>query len=159
MPIALPAVDAVVDFLRASPLLSTLSDAELAEIVFVVELVPFERDATIVRQGTPGEAWFLLMEGGARVEVDGVVVQQLTRGDFFGELAVLDGEPRTASVIAETDALVLRVSWRAFEALLASGSLAAHKLLLGLTRRLAHRMRHLLREAPGHALEYDGKHR
>ncbi len=155
----MPDVDQVVDFLRATPLLAGLSDAELADFVFVVELLPVAQGEAIVREGEKGDAWFLLMEGEARVESRGRVLKRLTRGDCFGELAVLDGEPRTATVVASSGGLVLRVSWKAFEALLESGSLAAHKLVLSLTRLLARRMRELLRGAPGHTLEFDGASR
>lgn len=152
----IPDVEALVDFLRATPLFESLTDAELAEFVFVAELVPFERAHPIVREGDAGDAWFLLMEGEARVETKGRVLKRLSRGECFGELAVLDGEPRTASVVADSDGLLVRVSWRAFEALLSSGSLAAHKLVLSLTRMLARRMRVLLRDSPAYTLEFDG---
>jgi CRP-like cAMP-binding protein len=152
----LPDLDRLVEFLRTTPLLDGLTDAELAELVYVVELVPVEAGHEIVREGGPGDAWYLLMEGEARVEAHGARIKGLGPRDCFGELAVLDGEPRTATVVAEGPGLVVRVSARGFEALLAAGSLAAHKVVLSLTRLLARRMRTMLREAPGHALEYGG---
>ncbi len=90
----------------------------------------------IVRQGEAGTGFFLLLRGRARVVRDDEVIAELGPGDFFGELSLLDQQPRIAHVVTSdaTDYLAI-ASWD-FDALLASQPSLTLALLRGVARRL-----------------------
>jgi CRP-like cAMP-binding protein len=67
--------------------------------------------ATVVRQGDAGDTFFVILQGEAKVAgPSGRVVNRLRPGEFFGEISLLDGGPRTASVVAETPLTMLALS-------------------------------------------------
>jgi len=119
----------------------------VAEVIFVVQVQIVEGQSLILQEGEPGDAWFLVYDGACTIERHGRELATLGRGAFFGELSVLDGAPRSASVRAQAPSILLRFPARALNQLLAVGSLAAHKIVLEMTRALARRMRSLLDDA------------
>lgn len=143
----LPTVDELALFLARNPVCRTLAPAEIAEIIFALQVDEVGPGTRVVCEGEGGDAWYLLYAGECVIDRQGRALAVVTPGDFFGELSVLDGAPRSASVSARTPAVLLRFPARAFEQLLAAGSLAAHKVVLEMTRALAHRMRALLDDA------------
>lgn len=88
------------DTIARVPLFSALSKRHLRRILRGMLPYDYEEGHTIVRQGDPGETLFVLLEGTARVVRSGRTLARLHSGDFFGEIAVFDKRPRTASVIA-----------------------------------------------------------
>lgn len=92
------------DFLKSLPLLaSTLSELEIGKIADALEEVVFPQAGQIViRQGDPGDAFYIVLEGGAAVEKDGVHVGTLNPGDYFGELALLKRQPRAATILVNS---------------------------------------------------------
>lgn len=98
--------------------------------------------ASIVRENEPGDTFYVVLEGQARVvNARGRLLNRVFPGDFFGEIALLDGGPRTASVVAETPMVLLGLSRSAFRAVLASEPAVAVKLLqyaAGMLRRAEH---------------------
>jgi flavin reductase (DIM6/NTAB) family NADH-FMN oxidoreductase RutF len=88
--------------LATAPVFSALSPDLLEPLLASGEERSFEAGVTIVRQGDPGEDLYLIVEGRVRVERDGRAVKSLGEGEFFGEVAVLDGRPRSADVVADT---------------------------------------------------------
>lgn len=89
------------DFLKSLPLLAdTLSDLEIGKIADALEEVVFtEPQSIVIRQGDPGDAFYIIIEGVADVEKDGVHVgTTLSPGDYFGELALLKRQPRAATI-------------------------------------------------------------
>ncbi|MBA3236154.1 MAG: cyclic nucleotide-binding domain-containing protein [Chloroflexi bacterium] len=101
--------------------------------------VDFEDDHVIARQGEIGTGFFIIISGAARVVRGGETVADLGPGDFFGELSVLDGRPRTAQVIANGPTSCLALATWDFEALL----LDQPKVALAILRGLAGRLREL----------------
>jgi CRP/FNR family transcriptional regulator, cyclic AMP receptor protein len=91
---------------------------------------------TIVREGDPGEALFVVLEGQAKILRAGKRVGTVIPGDFFGELSALDGGPRTASVIAETPIRVLRLFRRTLTRLMSDEPQVTLKLMDGIARRI-----------------------
>lgn len=82
------------------PLFARVPKRHLRTILKRMGEYEYEDGATILKDGRPGEVLFLLLDGEARVVRGGRTVARLRAGDFFGEIAVLDRRPRTASVIA-----------------------------------------------------------
>jgi CRP-like cAMP-binding protein len=98
--------------------------------------VDFAEGRTIVRQGEVGTGFFLITTGRARVVRDGQTIAELGPGDFFGELSLLDGEPRIATVVAALPTTCLALASWEFEALLESQPRLAIAILRGVARRL-----------------------
>ena len=96
---------------------------------------------TIVREGESGIAFYIMLSGSARVEQRGETIGELATGDFFGELALIEEHPRTASVVAveETECLGL-VRWE-FSALIDEHPEVAVPIMHTLIKRL-HRQEH-----------------
>jgi cAMP-dependent protein kinase regulator len=93
--------------LAISPLFSVLSPQERARLMKGVSFSSVKRGTAIVREGETGDRMFVIISGEVTVttEKEGIVVPlaRLKSGDFFGEVAVITGRPRTATVTAETD--------------------------------------------------------
>ena len=117
-------------------LFSGLGPDELAAIAQRAVEVDFGADRTIVRQGEVGTGFFLIATGLARVVRDGETVAELGPGDFFGELSLLDGEPRIAAVVSQTPTACLAIASWDFEALLEERPRLAILILKGVARRL-----------------------
>ena len=90
----------------------------------------------LCRQGEPGHDFFVIVDGEAIVDRGGRVLRRLGPGDSFGELALLDRGPRSATVTAAADVRLLRLSELDFSAVLDEVPALAHKLLAGLARLL-----------------------
>lgn len=126
------------------PLFEGLSQAHLRSVAALAEEVRYSPGRMIVRTGTPGAAFYVIVEGSAKV-VRGKIATakgtwELGPGDFFGEMALLDGGPRTASVVAETSLTTIRIERAPFRQMLRSEPEIALKLL----ETMAVRMRGLL---------------
>ena len=96
----------------------------------------FPAGQTLARQGENGHEFVVIVEGTARVEIGDQTIATIESGDFFGEIALLDGGPRTATVIAETDLVAEVIGQHEFAALVERTPHLAHKLLVGLARGL-----------------------
>jgi len=86
----------------------------------------------LAEQGKIGWEFIFIVEGKARVEKNGKVIRQLSGGDFLGEISLIDGEPRTATVIAETDMILLVVNKTSFDHLLDKVPGLQRKILISL---------------------------
>lgn len=104
--------------LRDSSLFTGLSGEELYPVAEIAQASLCTGGQTVVRQGDPGDALFVVATGTFRIEKDETTLRELGAGAVFGELALLDGAPRAASVIAVTDGQLLRIPRAEFEALL-----------------------------------------
>jgi CRP/FNR family cyclic AMP-dependent transcriptional regulator len=117
---------------RSVPLFRELSDRELGEVVQVAKHVEYPAGATIASEGEPGLGFHLILEGNAEVSVGGASRGVLGPGDYFGEISLLDGGPRSATVATTTPMRTLSiVSWD-FGPLLDRHPAMTKKLLLGL---------------------------
>ncbi|KAJ2720594.1 hypothetical protein GGI07_004511 [Coemansia sp. Benny D115] len=110
-------------FLETVPLLKSLEPYERQKIADALESVSYAENDTIVQQGEPGNDFFLIEQGTVRVyktDADGVSREypSLTQGDYFGELALLDNQPRQATLIACSRTKCARMSRDAFDRLL-----------------------------------------
>jgi CRP-like cAMP-binding protein len=91
---------------------------------------------TIIRQGEPGDEFFVLADGSAEVTRDGRTVTSLAPGDFFGELALLDPAPRGATVTATQPSNLLVLPRKAFTAALDEIPAMRDAVLHGMARRI-----------------------
>ena len=101
-------------FLEEVPLLSTLTLYERSKIADALDTRKFGPGETIIREGDPGEAFFILESGEAEVfkkESGEQLLKQYKKGDYFGELALLDDKPRAASVVAKRDDGEVKVAY------------------------------------------------
>jgi len=126
--------DQKMDLLKKVPMFSELSKSHLREISKHSDNVAKKAGDVLARQGNKGWEFFFIIDGKARVEKDGRVIRNLTSGDFFGEISLVDREPRTASVIAETDMDLLVVHSRSFNHLLDMTPGLSEKILISLCK-------------------------
>ncbi|KPK45879.1 MAG: hypothetical protein AMJ77_06715 [Dehalococcoidia bacterium SM23_28_2] len=124
------------DVLRNVPLFRGLSQSHLGAIAKYTDAFQARRGAALTKQGQHGQEAFVIVDGKARVEVGGKTVAKLGAGDFIGELSLIDGKPRTATVIAETPMTLLAVRRRDFRSLRDSVPGLQEKLLVTLCERL-----------------------
>jgi CRP-like cAMP-binding protein len=117
-------------------LFSACSASQLREIRRVVEEAAVPAGSVLVEEGTVGREFFFIVEGTATVRRSGRKVATLHPGDYFGELALLDRKPRSATVTADTDMTLLVLEQRAFNGLLDVVPAIAHKLLVAMSLRL-----------------------
>ena len=118
------------------PIFVDLSGRHLRRVADLAEEVPYPAGAKVVEEGLPGEALFVILEGEARVTRNKKGIAKLRPGDVFGEISVLDGGPRTATVVAQTPLLLLRLFRRDLTKLMQKEPQIAARLLRELARRL-----------------------
>jgi CRP-like cAMP-binding protein len=98
------------DALRAVPLFSGMTETSIEAVSRVVEPTDFADGEAIVRQGEAGDIFVVILEGRARVDQGGTSLRELKDGDFLGEISLIDGRARTATVtsLGHVHALVIR---------------------------------------------------
>jgi CRP-like cAMP-binding protein len=124
------------DRLRKVPLFSACADDELQVIYDHTNEVNIRAGDVLATEGRSGREFVVILEGTAKVLVGGREVATLQPGDFFGEVALLDGGPRTATVVAETEVRAEVSSKQEFDELIERAPHLARNLLVGLARRL-----------------------
>lgn len=122
--------------LKTIPMFAAFATKELEAVAKLIEVVDVAAGEVLVKQGQRGHEFYVISDGVADVLRDGNTVATLQPGDFFGELAVLDPQPRNATVQMKTEGQVLILSEREFFGLLGSAPSLSRKLLIGLARRL-----------------------
>jgi CRP-like cAMP-binding protein len=122
--------------LRQVPLFSACSTRELRAIAGVVKEVRHPKGTVIAREGDPGVGLFVIVEGDAEVAIGGKRMAKLGPGDFFGEIALLDGGPRSATVNALSDLKLLGLTEWVFRGLLQEHPSIAVKTLESMAGRL-----------------------
>ena len=124
------------DLLKKVPLFNNLSQRHLKEIAKHADQVQVEKSRVLVQQGEKGWEFIFIVEGNARVKKNGKFVRQLSGGDFLGEISLIDGEPRTSTVMAETDMILLIVHKSSFDHLLDTIPGLQRKILVSLCQYL-----------------------
>jgi CRP/FNR family cyclic AMP-dependent transcriptional regulator len=125
-----------VALLREVPLFSQLSYRHLRHLAGHAEEVRYGANRTIVRQGARGDSFFVIAEGNATVRRGTRAIQRLGPGDFFGEMALLDGRPRSASVTSDTPLLTVRLTRSAFNKALDANPQMARAIMAELAARV-----------------------
>ena len=131
--------------LRRIKILADLSDAQLEHLMDFMELQRVDQWSVVVRQGDPGDAMYLIVEGELRARVAAgeqeMILSTFAPGDFFGDIALFDHGPRSADVVANTNSTLLRISAAAFDRLTREAPSLATPFLQSTARTLASRIR------------------
>lgn len=122
--------------LRQTEILSPLKDEDLDELAKRVHLRIFGQGETVVRQGEEGNSLFVNLCGELEVSVDGMKVGMLRGGEFFGEMSLLTGEKRRATVVAAGEVWIIEITKGALEPIVRSNPFVVEGLSAALERRL-----------------------
>jgi CRP/FNR family cyclic AMP-dependent transcriptional regulator len=125
-----------VSMLASVPLFSECSKKELREIAGAAKEVEHKAGAVVAREGDQGVGFFLILDGTARISRSARTLRRLGPGDYFGEIALLDEGPRSATVTAETPLKLLGLTAWNFRRLVAQNPSIAPKLLKVMGERL-----------------------
>jgi putative ABC transport system ATP-binding protein len=112
----------IVEFLGRCHVFDGLSPTTMADIADKMMAESHRAGAVIIRQGEPGEQFYLIRHGRVEVSIDDEVVTELGEGDFFGEAALLTGKPRNATVVAKEDLLLYALGKEDFHAVVRSSA-------------------------------------
>lgn len=117
------------DVLALVPMFRDLSRRQLKNLASYCEVGDYMAGAAVVKKGDPGDAFYVLLTGQAKVTDGKRFLVRLLPGDHFGEIAVIDGGPRTASVTTEAPSTLLILSRADFRAaMLGDPELAYHMM-------------------------------
>jgi CRP-like cAMP-binding protein len=124
------------ELLGACPLFAGVTGDDLAAIAERALEVAFPPDHVVARQGEIGTGFFVIVDGSVRVVRDGQELARLGRGEFFGEMSVIDGLPRVAQVVTTSDTRCLALATWEFERLILDHPTIGLAILRGLSARL-----------------------
>jgi len=136
MPISQGELDEVLPLLKKVPIFGSLDKSSLNEIVETSSIEIFKAGAKIATKGAEGTSFYLILDGVVEVRLSRRIVAKLARGEFFGEMSILDEEPRSADVIAIEETRCLAITRPSFKALLESNPVIATGVLKEVVRRL-----------------------
>ena len=144
-------LEQVIHFLLETPMFEELNAAELSEVVHIMQVQTFRHGQAIFNEGDHGDSWYVLFRGNAEVTKltpfgPSRSVAKLSEHACFGEMAILDGSARSATVSAADDTTVFRFPRVPFTQLLELGNLGAFKLVHGMARVLCQRQRTLTQQ-------------
>jgi CRP-like cAMP-binding protein len=128
--------DPKLDMLAAVPLLAGLNRDHLERVGQLCTRADVPADTRVCREGGPGLEFFLVIDGQAVVSIGGDPVAKVGQGGFFGELALLGGGPRTATVTAETSMSLFVLSGAEFAELMRTEPQVAVKMLPAIGARI-----------------------
>ena len=131
--------------LRRVKILAAMNDEQLERFAQFMELEKIAQWSVVVKQGDPGDAMYLILEGEFRVRTNiagrETILATLGVGEFFGDISLFDRGPRSADVVANTDGILLKVTSAAFEQLAREAPDLASSLLLAVGKTLSARIR------------------
>lgn len=128
--------DDKIERLKEVPLFEGCSQRQLRSVAKIARVFDVAAGTVLTRAGEPGDEFFLIVDGTARVEVSAEKQVPLHPGEFFGEMSLLDGGPRSATVVADTPVRLLVISRRHFSVLIKEVPGLTQTLLITLSRRV-----------------------
>jgi CRP-like cAMP-binding protein len=135
----------IITHLLTTPMFEGLEPAEIGDITHIVDIQKFNPGEIIFREGEAGDAWYTLYKGEVEVlkqtESGEKSIKALGPHSCFGEIAVLDGLPRSATIRTSMDSVVFRIPMDKFNDLIDSNDLVAYKLIKHMAIMLASRQR------------------
>lgn len=139
------------DALKPVPLFADLDDDERGQVAHLFKERRFDAGETVIREGTGGAAFYLIDTGEARVTVGGAERAALGPGDYFGEIALIDEGPRSATVTAVSDLVCQGITLWDFKPLVEGNGVIGWKLLQAMVKRLREAERDALPAGSGGA--------
>ena len=124
------------EMLRSVPLFQGMTDRSVETIASLAEEARFDAGSTLVREGEPGDLFLIIRDGSAVVDQDGRTIRELGSGDFLGEISLIDGRPRSATVTATAPIDALAIDREGFSRLMDDFPSVRHDLLNALTQRV-----------------------
>jgi CRP/FNR family cyclic AMP-dependent transcriptional regulator len=124
------------DHLKALPLFEGLSDKELEFLARVTTETSVKKGSALVKQGELGQEAMIIEKGTASVTREGEELDTIGPGDFFGEMSLINSQPRNASVVATSDMRLLVMDSREFSSVLDKYPEVAVKILKTVVARL-----------------------
>jgi CRP/FNR family cyclic AMP-dependent transcriptional regulator len=137
-------MDRKIELLRRVPLFAAQGERGIDEIARLVRVVDVPAGRVLTREGEPGSDFFVIAAGAVRIEREGRFLRRLGPGDFLGEIALVDGGPRTATATTDSNGQLLVIAQREFGVLMERFPEIQETVL----RALADRIRRLQPEAP-----------
>ncbi|MGH7279764.1 MAG: Crp/Fnr family transcriptional regulator [Candidatus Rokuibacteriota bacterium] len=128
--------DEKIRHLQKVPMLEDCTRKQLKAVAAISKVVEAPAGTVLTRTGDAGDEFFVLVDGSATAEVSPRKRRRMGPGEFFGEMSLLDGGPRSATVKAETDVRLLVIPRRSFQALLNEVPDLTRNILAVLSRRL-----------------------
>jgi CRP/FNR family transcriptional regulator, cyclic AMP receptor protein len=129
--------DAKADLIKAVPLFSELGRKELEEVAHIADEIDLPEGKELTVEGHAGREFFVLIDGEAVVRQGDKEVNRLGAGDFFGEIALIEDRPRTATVVAQAPVRALVITARSFRSLLEHSPEIEDKVMSAKAARLA----------------------
>ena len=127
--------DTKAEALGRCPFFQGLSRHELIELAKLTEDLEVGEGKALTRQGESGSEFFVIIDGEVSVAKDGQEIRTMGAGDFFGEIALLEDTPRTATVTAKTPLRFFVLTRQAFRSMLAHQPELERKVLSALEER------------------------
>jgi len=109
-----------VQVLRDIPLFADLDERSLQAVAVLAHEVAFKAGDVLMLEGELGDEFYVLLEGTVRIDHGERTIRSMTAGSFFGEIALVDQRPRTATATATTDVRLLEIRSHEFERLMAT---------------------------------------
>lgn len=139
-------LETLLQFLLETEIFAHLTTSEITEMATILEIQRHAKGEVIFSEGDIGDAWYVVYQGRLTVSKhipfkDDSRVASIARGATFGEMAILTSTPRSATIVAREDVVLMRFARRKFERLLEEGKLGAYKVVLGMGRILSERHR------------------
>jgi CRP-like cAMP-binding protein len=129
--------NAKVELIKGVPLFSELGRRELNDVASIADEIDLPKGKELTVEGQPGREFLVIIEGDAVVRRGGQEVNRLGAGDFFGEIALVKQQPRSATVTSETPIRALVITDRSFRTLLDRSPEIESKVMSALSARLS----------------------
>jgi CRP-like cAMP-binding protein len=136
MPLRRGGSDRKVALLGKVPLFTECTQRELSRIASLADEIEVDRGTVLTKEGMPGRECFVVSEGRATAKLRGKKLAAYGSGDVFGEMALLDNEPRSATITADSDMVLFVVDSRSFWGLCEEAPTVTRKIMKNLAQRI-----------------------
>jgi len=136
MPLRRGGSDRKVKLLGQVPLFSECNQKELSRIASLADEIEVDKGAVLTKEGMPGRECFVVSEGKAKCTLRGKKLASYGPGDVFGEMSLLDNEPRSATITADSDMVLFVVDSRSFWGLCEEAPSVTRKIMKSIAQRL-----------------------